>query len=297
MNKKLAIQLRGLTKSFGSLTAVDHVDLDVPDGQILALLGPNGAGKSTTTEMILGITQPDAGTISVYGSPPITAVRSGQVGAMLQNGALLADTSVKALLKMMHSIHRHPLPWDQVVEMADVGQILSSSTNKLSGGQAQRVRFALAIMPNPQLILLDEPTVGFDVDARRRFWEVMNELTSSGKTVVFATHYLEEADEFAHRIVVMNHGVLVADGSGSEIKARVGGKQVRFIGPTRDWSGLTGVLDVQRDGETYLLKTTDSDATLRALFTQPDADQISGVEITSPRLEDAFLSLVTEGAA
>lgn len=168
-----AIQLTGLTKTYGTLTAVDRLDLDVPAGQILALLGPNGAGKSTATEMIIGLTAPDAGSARVFGLDPVAAVRAGRTGAMLQNGALLADTTVGRLLRMMHGLHLNPLPLAEVIEMADVGKILKTSTSKLSGGQAQRVRFALAILADPQLIMLDEPTVGLDVDARRRFWSTL----------------------------------------------------------------------------------------------------------------------------
>ncbi|MDO5678473.1 MAG: ABC transporter ATP-binding protein, partial [Propionibacteriaceae bacterium] len=259
-----AIQLTGLTKTYGSLTAVDRLDLDVPAGQILAMLGPNGAGKSTTTEMIIGLTQPDAGSAKVFGLEPTTAVRAGRTGAMLQNGALLADTSVLRLLKMMHGVHARPLPLAEVIDLADVSKFLKTSTAKLSGGQAQRVRFALAIMGNPQLIILDEPTVGLDVDARRRFWQVMGDLTSNGRTVVFATHYLDEADEFADRIVVLNDGRLVADGTGTEIKQRVGGRHVSFRGPERDWRQIAAVVGVEVDGGRVTLNSSDADATLRA---------------------------------
>lgn len=287
-----AIQLTGLTKTYGTLTAVDRLDLDVPAGQILALLGPNGAGKSTATEMIIGLTAPDAGSARVFGLDPVAAVRAGRTGAMLQNGALLADTTVGRLLRMMHGLHLNPLPLAEVIEMADVGKILKTSTSKLSGGQAQRVRFALAILADPQLIMLDEPTVGLDVDARRRFWRIMDSLTDSGRTVVFATHYLDEADEFADRIVVLNEGRVVADGTGAQIKERVGGRHVSFTGPDQDWSTVDGVVGVERDGERVTLNSSDADATLRALFTGPGADAISNVEVAPVRLEDAFLALV-----
>lgn len=287
-----AIQLTGLTKTYGTLTAVDRLDLDVPAGQILALLGPNGAGKSTATEMVLGLTKPDAGTVRVFGLDPVAAVRAGHTGAMLQNGALLADTTVDRLLRMMHGLHVAPLPLGDVIEMADVGKFLRTSTSKLSGGQAQRVRFAMAIMADPRMVLLDEPTVGLDVDARRRFWQVMDGLTDQGRTVVFATHYLDEADEFADRIVVLDQGRVVADGAGAEIKRRVGGRLISFTGPDRDWTALAAVVGAERDGDRVTLNTSDSDATLRALFTGPDGGTVTDVEVTSPRLEDAFLTLV-----
>ncbi len=285
-----AIEISGLTKRYGSLTAVNNLQLEIPAGQIMALLGPNGAGKSTTTEMVLGLVRPDAGLIRVFGKDPIQAVRQGLSGAMLQNGSLLADAPVKSLMKLMHGLHTKPLPLGEVIERAELTPILNTPAGKLSGGQAQRVRFALAIMGDPQLVILDEPTVGMDVDARRRFWATMTDLTDGGRTVVFATHYLDEADEFAQRIVVMAQGGIVADGTGSQIKAVVGGRQIRFAGPTHRWDQLPGVVTAQADGGGWVLTSTDSDTTLRHLLA---LDGIHNIEITAPRLEDAFLELVS----
>lgn len=284
-----AIRLTGLTKRFGSLTAVDALDLDVPAGQILALLGPNGAGKSTVTEMMLGLVSPDAGTAHLFGRTPTSAVRTGEVGAMLQNGALLAEVNVSTLLRLMHGLHAHPLPLDEVIERAELAPLLRSNVGKLSGGQAQRVRFGLAIMGDPRLLLLDEPTVGMDVDARRRFWATMAELARGGRTIVFATHYLDEADAFAERIVVLNDGRIVADGSGSQIKAVVGGRHVTFAGPHDAWAELPGVVSATLTAGRWTLNCSDSDAALRALL--PHAD-VHDVEVASPSLEDAFLELV-----
>ncbi len=289
MTECLAIELASLTKRYGSITAVNALDLDVPADQILAFLGPNGAGKSTTTEMVLGLVQPDGGSARVFGRSPAQAVRCGDVGAMLQNGALLADTSVRGLLRLMHGLHAHPLPLGEVIERADLADILGSNAGKLSGGQAQRVRFALAIMGDPRLLILDEPTVGMDVDSRRRFWASMEDLAQGGRTIVFATHYLDEADEFADRIVVMAAGRLVADGSGSQIKSVVGGRQIRFAGPHHRWEELPGVIRVSQDAGTWTLTSSDSDATLRDLL---GIDGVRDVEVTAPRLEDAFLELV-----
>ncbi len=285
-----AITLTGLTKTYGTLTAVDALDLTVPAGQIMALLGPNGAGKSTTTEMVLGLTKPDAGIVEVFGADPVGAMRRGDVGAMLQNGVLLWDVPVRRLLTLMHGLYAHPLPLDDVIERADLTSILKSNTNKLSGGQAQRVRFALAMMADPGLLILDEPTVGMDVDARRAFWATMDTLTAEGRTVVFATHYLDEADEFADRIVVLNDGRIVADGTGSQIKAVVGGRRIGFTGPARDYAGLPGVAAQEQRGARVVLTSTDSDATLRALLAD---DAVRDVEVSAPSLEDAFVSLVS----
>ncbi|NLE96821.1 MAG: ABC transporter ATP-binding protein [Propionibacterium sp.] len=289
--RETAITTTGLTKRYGSLTAVDDVDLRVPTGQIMAFLGPNGAGKSTTNEMILGLVTPDEGTVEVFGESPHEAVRRGDVGAMLQNGALLADTNVRGLLRTLHGIHAHPLPLGEVIERAELGDILKTPTGKLSGGQAQRVRFAMAIMGSPKLIILDEPTVGMDVELRRRFWAQMEDLASHGRTVIFATHYLDEADAYAERIVVISDGRIVADGTGADIKRRVGGRTVTFVGPDLDYEHLPGVVSATRDGERHQLVSADSDETLRHLITRP----VHSIEVTSAKLEDAFVA-ITEGA-
>lgn len=287
-----AIHATGLTKRFGSLTAVDAIDLDVPVGQIMAFLGPNGAGKSTTNEMILGLIQPDGGSVEVFGSSPTAAVQRGDVGAMLQQGALLQDTNVRTLLRIVHGLHVHPLPLGEVIERAELRDVLRTPTGKLSGGQAQRVRFALAIMGDPKLIILDEPTVGMDVELRRRFWGQMDDLADQGRTIVFATHYLDEADEFAERIVVIAAGRIVADGTGADIKRKVGGKLITFVGPDLDYASLPGVVNVEEEGGRRQLMSSDSDETLRRLL----ADfPVHDLEVTSPKLDDAFVAL-TNGA-
>ncbi len=288
-----AITATGLTKRYGTLTAVDALHLEVPQGQILAFLGPNGAGKSTTTEMILGLVRPDSGSVRVFGAPPDTAIRRGDVGAMLQNGALLGDTNVAGVLRTLHGIHAHPRPLDEVIERAELRDVLKTPTGKLSGGQAQRVRFAMAIMGSPRLLILDEPTVGMDVALRRRFWAQMDDIAARGCTVVFATHYLDEADSVAERIVVINDGRLVADGTGQEIKQKVGGRHITFTGPDADYSTLPGVVSVDLDGGRHRLVSSDSDQTLRRLLNDFD---IHGIEVTSARLEDAFVTLTHQGA-
>lgn len=290
-----AVRLSGLTKSYGAVHAVRGIDLEIAAGEIVAFLGPNGAGKSTTNEMILGLVQPDRGEVSVFGADPLTAVRRGSVGAMLQGGALLQETRTRDLLNLMHGLHRHPLPLSEVIDRADVGSFLPTRTDKLSGGQAQRLRYALAIMGDPELLILDEPTVAMDVEIRRSFWESMRDFTASGRTVLFATHYLDEADQVADRIVVLARGLIVADGTGAQIKARVAGRTVSVaidgVGPTA-LSRLAGVVGTECQGARVLIHTTDSDATLRALVTEfPVAHDI---EIASTKLEDAFLALTSD---
>ena len=288
------MELCGLTKSFGRVDAVRGIDLRIDPGEIVAVLGPNGAGKSTTTEMILGITAPDEGTVRVFGQDPQAAVHAGRVGAMLQAGALLSDATVADVLRLMHGLHRRPLPLARVIERADVGSFLRTKTDKLSGGQAQRLRYALAIMPDPELLILDEPTVGMDVEIRRAFWASMQSFIGGGRTVLFATHYLEEADAVAHRIVVLDEGRVVADGTAAEIKSRVAGRTVAMAADSVDIDTVAALPDVariERSGSRILLHTAESDRLLRLLLdSQPDVREI---EICSARLEDAFLALTT----
>ena len=229
-----ALEVRGLSKSYGRVHAVRDVDLSVSAGEIVAVLGPNGAGKSTLNELILGLVSPDAGRVAVFGAEPRAAVQRGRVGAMLQGGALLYEVSVHDLLRLMHGLHPQPLPLPEVIDRADLGAFLKTKTDKLSGGQAQRLRYALAIMPDPALLILDEPTVGMDVEIRRAFWASMRDFVAGGRTVLFATHYLDEADAEADRIVVLADGRIVADGAGAEIKSRVAGRTISVAADSVD---------------------------------------------------------------
>jgi ABC-2 type transport system ATP-binding protein len=209
----LGIELIGLVKSFGAVGAVRGIDVSVAAGETVALLGPNGAGKSTTIDMLLGLLDPDAGAVSVFGTAPRAAIDRGAVGAMLQTGALIRDLTVRELVAMMGSLYPHPLPVEEVLDLTGISDIADRRRQKLSGGQTQRVRFAVALVSNPDLLVLDEPTVAMDVEARRDFWTTMREFASRGKTVLSATHYLEEADAYADRVVLMAHGSIVADGA------------------------------------------------------------------------------------
>jgi len=204
------ISLTGLTKSFktptGTVAAVRGVDLQIAPGETVALLGPNGAGKSTTIDMVLGLQPPDAGTVTLFGLSPQQAVAKGAIGAMLQTGAVLRDLTVRELITMMAALYPNPLPVDEVLRLGGIEDVAGRKTEKLSGGQTQRVRFGVALVSNPDLIVLDEPTVAMDVQARQSFWATMRSFTQRGKTVIFATHYLEEADAYADRIVLMANG-------------------------------------------------------------------------------------------
>jgi ABC-2 type transport system ATP-binding protein len=296
------IRLAGLAKTFqtpqGPVRAVAGIDLEIAPGETVALLGPNGAGKSTTIEMLLGLTRPDAGTVTVFGHPPQAAVDAGGVGAMLQTGSLIRDLSVRELVTMMASLYREPLPVDEALELAGIAGLAGRRTQKLSGGETQRVRFAVAIVADPDLLVLDEPTVAMDVESRRAFWAAMRAFVAREKTVVFATHYLEEADAYADRVVLMATGAIVADGPPTEIKAMVGLRRIRATLPGADratLAALPGVTDVELRGEAIVLICSDSDAALRALLDTSAA--VRDVEVTGAGLEDAFVQLTHEDQA
>lgn len=294
------LRLAGLTKSFkgphGPIHAVRGVDVEIEAGEAVALLGPNGAGKSTTIDMLLGLLDPDAGAVTVFGMSPAEAISAGRVGAMLQVGGVAPYLSVRELLAMVASLYPNPLAVDDVIALTRIGDLAGRRTNKLSGGQAQRLRFALGLVGNPDLLVLDEPTVALDVEARRDFWTTMREFAARGKTVVFATHYLEEADAYADRIILMAHGRVVADGPATEIKATVGLRTIRATLPDADVTALAtlpGVTNVDRRGEGVVINCSDSDAALRALL--PAYPAARDIEVAGAGLEEAFLQL-TVGA-
>lgn len=298
-----ALSLRGVTRSYGEVRALDGLDLEISPGQIVALLGPNGAGKSTAMEMMVGLATPSSGTVQVLGTDPTTAVRTGLIGTMLQAGALMPDQRVRTMLRMLHSLQAHPMPMADVVAQADVAELMPRRMGALSGGQAQRVRFAIALLGDPQVLLLDEPTVGMDIGARRAFWEQMREVAASGRTVVFATHHLEEAEREAGRVVVMDRGRVVADGTGAEIAAVVAGRVITLRGvPARSVAQLPGVERAEidpSDGGRVRAVCADADAALAALFTGPLAADVHDVLVAAPGLEEAFLRITeheTEGA-
>jgi ABC-2 type transport system ATP-binding protein len=297
-DKTPAVRLDGLTKRYGAVTAVDGLDLTIRAGEVVALLGPNGAGKSTTIDMLLGLARPDAGRVSVYGAQPSAAIAGGRVGAVLQSGGLVPDLTPREIVTLTAALHpRRHRPVAEVLTRAGVDEFAGRRIAGLSGGQQQRVRFAMALVANPDLVVLDEPTTGLDVEARRAFWAAMREETAQGRTVLFATHYLDEADDYADRIVLMRSGRIVADGSGSEVKALVAGRTIRATLPGADLVALAtlpGVDGVEGRGDTILLSCPDSDAALRALLTTTAARDI---EVTAHGLEDAFLALTSDTPA
>ena len=296
-----AIVLRELEKSWrgpsGPIRAVRGIDLSIERGETVALLGPNGAGKSTTIDMILGLARPDAGSVSVLGRSPGDAVAAGLIGAMLQTGELIRNLSVRELIAMTGSLYPKPMDVDAVLELTGLARVAQQRTQKLSGGQIQRARFAVALVGDPALLVLDEPTVAMDVEARRAFWHAMRELASEGRTVLFATHYLEEADANADRAVLLAAGSVVADGPTTEIKGRVGTRTIRATLAGRADRGARGAARASRaptaTGTSIRLVCGDSDAAIRALLDRhADARDI---EVAGAGLEDAFIHL-TGGA-
>jgi ABC-2 type transport system ATP-binding protein len=298
----MGIQLKSLVKSFrspeGPVHAVRGIDISITAGETVALLGPNGAGKSTTIDMLLGLTTPDSGSVSLFGRSPDAAILDGAIGAMLQTGALIRDLSVQELLAMMASLYPHPLPVANVIDMVGLGPIAGRRTQKLSGGETQRVRFGVALVSDPDLLVLDEPTVAMDVESRHAFWETMRGFAARGKTIVFATHYLEEADANADRAVLMANGSIVADGPTTEIKAMVGVRTIRATLPGVDLAELErlpGVGSAERRGEAIVLHCGDSDAAIRALLQAYPG--VRDIEIGGAGLEQAFLQLTGVGGA
>ena len=289
-----AVALRGLTKRFGAVTAVDGLDLTIAPGEVVAFLGPNGAGKTSTIDMVLGLSRPDGGTAEVFGREPRTAVAQGLVTAVMQSGGLLKDLTVGETVELTAALFAHTRPVAEVLQRAGLTEVAGRRVGKCSGGQQQRLRFAMALLPEPELIILDEPTTGMDVEGRREFWSAIREDAAQGRTVVFATHYLDEADAYADRIVLVSGGRVVADGTAAEIKALSAGRLV-----TATWLDVTaaqaaslfqveGVEDVEQRGDTVLVRTRDSDGLARHLLTATPAHDL---QITSRGLEDAFLAL------
>ena len=284
-----------VSKAYDAVRAVDGLSLDLRPGETVALLGPNGAGKSTTLDLLLGLKKPDSGTVRLFGTSPRDAIVAGRVGAMLQSGGLMDEVTVAELVRLACDLHPKPYRPSEVLSRAGIAQIADRKVNKLSGGQAQRVRFALATAGDSDLIVLDEPTTGMDVTTRQAFWATMREQADQGRTVLFATHYLEEADAVADRVLVLHRGRLLADGTAAEIKAMAGARRVSF-----DMEGaldepalralpfLTGI-DIS--GRTVRIQSSDADATVHALYGLGVYPR--NLEVAGLGLEQAFIAITT----
>ncbi|MFJ1736093.1 ABC transporter ATP-binding protein [Streptomyces sp. NPDC088254] len=284
-------------KGFGDVRAVDGLSLALHPGETVALLGPNGAGKSTTLDLLLGLKNADSGTVRVFGASPREAIVAGRVGAMLQSGGLMDEVTVAELVTLACRLHPKPYRPDEVMARAGITKIAAQKVDKLSGGQAQRVRFALATAGDSDLIVLDEPTTGMDVTARRAFWATMREQADQGRTVLFATHYLEEADAMADRVLVLRRGRLLADGTAAEIKAKAGARRIAFdladdaIGEATESAlrGLPFLTTLDVSGHTVRIQSTDADATVHALYALGLYPR--NLEVAGLGLEQAFVAL------
>ncbi|MFD0307232.1 ABC transporter ATP-binding protein [Streptomyces sp. NPDC127119] len=292
-----AVRMTGTVKAFGAVRAVDGVDLEIARGETVALLGRNGAGKSTAISLLLGLDEPDEGTVRLFGAAPEHAVRAGRVGAMLQDGRPVPRVTVGELVGFVARTCPAPMPVAEALALAGITELAGRRVDRLSGGQTQRVRFAVALVGNPALIVLDEPTAALDVEARYAFWDSMRSYARHGHTVLFSTHYLEEADANADRIVVVDHGRIVADGTGEQLRRAAGGSLVAFDlagAGTDGLSLLPGVVSLEIRGDRARLRTDDPDATVIALA---ERGAIRGLEVAPASLDDAFLALTAPTSA
>ena len=283
--------LAAVVKNYGSRRALDGVDLAVGSGEILALLGPNGAGKTTAVKLLLGLLDPDGGAVRVFGKDPREAKGRERSGAMLQVARVPETLRVREHIDLFSSYYPHPLPLAETLEAAGVRELANRKFGDLSGGEKQRALFALALCGNPDLLFLDEPTVGMDVEARHGMWKQIRALAARGKSVLLTTHYLEEAEALADRIVVLHHGRVIENGTAAEIKSRVAGQLVRCRTrlSVEDLMRFAHVSEVLCEGGVMEIRTSSSDDVLRQLIlTDPEA---CGIELKNSGLEEAFLAL------
>jgi ABC-2 type transport system ATP-binding protein len=286
--------LDAVTKNYGSVRALLGVNFQVCAGELVALLGPNGAGKTTAVKLLLGLMPPNRGRVRVFGADPTNPENRTRTGAMLQVGRVPETLRVREHIDLFSSYYHKPLPPSEVLAVAGLEKIRDRKFAELSGGQKQRVLFALAICGDPDLLFLDEPTVGLDVEARRMLWEQIRQLVDRGKTVVLTTHYLQEADALADRVVVINQGEIVAEGTPAEIKSQTGGKRIRCV--TRldpEWvRQIAGVTEVRDDREALEIHAREAEPVLRELLDRDSS--LSGLEVTTAGLEEAFLALTQD---
>ena len=286
--------LDGVNKNYENIRALSHVDFRVHAGEVVALLGPNGAGKTTAVKLLLGLLQPNAGKVRVFGGDPVNPENRMRTGAMLQVGRVPETLRVREHIDLFSSYYMKPMPVAEVLAAAGLEKIEDRKFGDLSGGQKQRVLFALAICGDPDLLFLDEPTVGLDVEARRMLWDEIRALVRRGKTVLLTTHYLQEADALADRIAVINKGEIIAEGTPATIKAQTAGKKIRCItnlslGVLRQ---IRGVTEVKEDREAVEIQTSIVEPLVRELLARDAA--LSGLEVTSAGLEEAFLALTQD---
>jgi ABC-2 type transport system ATP-binding protein len=285
--------LANVTKRYGPTTALDGLSLALRPGEIVALLGPNGAGKSTAVRLLLGLISATSGVAQVFGSDPRNPETRSRIGAMLQVARLPETLRVREHLDLFRSYYARPLPVPEIIRIAQLDGIENRFFGQLSGGQKQRVLFGLALCGDPDLIMLDEPTVGMDIEARRGLWQQIRSLADRGKTVLLTTHYLEEADALAHRIIVINKGKIVSEGTPSEIKSRSAGRKIscRTDLDVEYLRTLPSVTSVERNRDAVVVTAGEAESVVRAMLLHDTA--LSNLEIASPALEDAFLALTS----
>lgn len=289
-------ELQNATKRYKDVTAVDDLNLRLEAGRVTALLGPNGAGKTTTVRLLLGLTRPDGGSARLFGEDPSSPAARSRTGVMLQVANVPETLRVREHVHLFCSYYPAPMPVDTALEVAGIASIANRKYGDLSGGQKQRVHFALAICGNPDLLFLDEPTVGLDVESRRTFWQEVRRLTARGRAILLTTHYIEEADALADRVIVINKGRVVADGTPAEMKAFAASRRIRCVTslPPGLIERIPGVSSVRQDGTATELLTNDAENVARELL-RADA-QLSGLEVTGAGLEEAFLAITSSTA-
>jgi ABC-2 type transport system ATP-binding protein len=287
-----AIELIEATKRYGQFEALKAVSFAIEPGSLVAMLGPNGAGKTTSINLMLGLRQPSSGKALVFGEDPRRIATRRRFGAMLQESGVPQLLTVGELIDLFRSYYPRPLPAPGVVKLVGLEEKRNTKVRDLSGGQTQRLYFALAICGDPEILFLDEPTVGMDVEGRRAFLRAIAEFAARGKTVLLTTHYLEEADELAQRVLVIDKGEVIADGSPQDIKSRVAGSKICFTSPAGlDATALSG-LPVSASSvadHRVTLMTNEPEAVLRELFRRNI--ELSHLEVRGADLEEAFLTL------
>jgi ABC-2 type transport system ATP-binding protein len=290
-SRRTVAQLQHVSKTFGEVQALRNLDFSVRAGELLALLGPNGAGKTTAVKLFLGLARPTTGTVNVLGGNPIHAEVRTRIGAMLQVAKVPETLKVHEHIELFSSYYPRPLPQAETLAIAGLQEIKDRPFGELSGGQKQRVLFALAICGDPDILFLDEPTVGLDVEARRLLWEQIRKLVERGKTILLTTHYLEEADALADRVAVINRGEIIAQGTPSEIKAKTDGRRIRCVSSLQIETvrAFPGVMDVKRDRDVYEIRVVEAEPVLRELLLRDSA--VHGIEVVGAGLEEAFLAL------
>jgi ABC-2 type transport system ATP-binding protein len=290
------VKLTNVIKSFQHKTAVNDVSFSIGKGEVVAILGPNGAGKTTTISMILGLLKPTSGEVRLFNREPQEREVREKVGTMLQEVSVIPGLKVQEILELISSYYPKPLPLNELVALTGLTeQDLKTRAERLSGGQKRRLSFALALAGDPELIIFDEPTVGMDITSRNRFWNTIHQLANQGKTIIFSTHYLQEADDAAERILLFKDGGIVADGTPAQIKARIAKQSVSFIvDPAKSLEALyqnEEIDDIYRKNNRVYVQSANTDRVLELLFQEKIGAY--DIQIERGKLEDAFEQLTS----